>query len=653
MKSKICMMALGLSVFSSGSVFAAGGVSDACAGASTCDTGLTCVANNCLQSGRLTVTFSWQADTDLDIRLQLPDKTILSPSLEHTTAQGGRITRDECYREEDCVDGATHRHVEHVVWPYDKKEPEGKYLAWVQNHSGKAAAIFAVDVHKSDGQTEHLEGSVDGTELSESAKIEFTIGKTICEIDTDKDGLCDAWETDGIDIDEDGVVDLDLRALGADPMKKDLFVEVDRWKDQPVFGLGGVITAFANAPVKNPDGSTGIKMHVLIDDEVTKVVGTDLTGTDELVPEDIDLTKFGTKTVTTTTTSCDKKGWFGTKADRESGNCENIIQAKRLVYRYAIYVWSMAGSGSSGRGELPGNDFIVSVGNAGENNNQRVQSGTFMHELGHTLNLRHGGSDDVHRKPNFLSVMSYNYQFDFGYAGRPLDYSRWTLAALHEGSLDERVGIQGPVTWEQVVFQAGGVDVVTDTDGSQGIDWDQNTTLDEAAKALDVNNDGTRGALQSHLDWDHLLIAFQNLGSARSGFGDSLPAQDELTLEDALALGAASDSDTDGINNAEDNCPLDINVDQADGDQDRVGDLCDECPHIAAIGWTNGCPGDHQSNTPTTSAPSTSDPKDSTDGTVSSPTYAEPKSGCSSADGDADSALWMVFAFGLLGFRRR
>lgn len=643
---------------SGASAFAAGAVSDPCDGESSCGIGLTCAANNCLQSGRLTVTLSWQADTDLDIRLQLPDGTIISPALEHTiTAQGGRLTRDECYREADCVDGATHNHVEHIVWPYDKKEPEGNYLVWVENHSGATSATFAVDVRKSDGQTEQLEGSVAGTKLAESAKLEFTIGKTICEVDTDEDGLCDAWETDGIDIDEDGVVDLDLKALGADPRKKDLFVEVDRWKDQTTFGLGGVITAFANAPVKNPDGTTGIKMHILIDDEVTAVAGTELTGTDELVPEDIDLTKFGTKTVTATTTSCEGKGWFGTKADRESDNCENIIQAKRLVYRYAIYVWSMAGSQSSGRGELPGNDFIVSVGNAGKNNNQRVQSGTFMHELGHTLNLRHGGSDDVHRKPNFLSVMSYNYQFDFGYAGRPLDYSRWTLAALNEGSLDESLGIQGPATWEQVVFQLSGTNVVTDTDASQAIDWDQNMTVDEDAKALDVNNDSTRAVLQSHHDWDNILLAFQNLSSAQSGFGDGLP-DDELTLDEALALGAASDSDTDGVNNAEDNCPLAINVDQADGDQDGVGDVCDECPEVAAIGWTNGCPEDHPSNTPSDApnTPTSTDPTDSTDstdGTVSTPTYAEPNSGCASTDGNSESAMWMVLALGFLGFRRR
>ena len=33
-----------------------------------------------------------------------------------------------------------------------------------------------------------------------------------------------------------------------------------------------------------------------------------------------------------------------------------------------------------------------------------------MHELGHNLGLRHGGDDNVHRKPNYLSVMNYSFQ---------------------------------------------------------------------------------------------------------------------------------------------------------------------------------------------------------------------------------------------------
>ncbi|MCJ7614819.1 hypothetical protein MUO71_08680, partial [Candidatus Bathyarchaeota archaeon] len=42
------------------------------------------------------------------------------------------------------------------------------------------------------------------------------------EKDTDGDGLPDSWEMNGIDIDKDGEVDLDLQMLGADFEHKDI-----------------------------------------------------------------------------------------------------------------------------------------------------------------------------------------------------------------------------------------------------------------------------------------------------------------------------------------------------------------------------------------------------------------------------------------------
>ena len=38
-------------------------------------------------------------------------------------------------------------------------------------------------------------------------------------------------------------------------------------------------------------------------------------------------------------------------------------------------------------------------------------SNTIVHELGHNLLLRHGGFENCNYKPNYNSVMNYQYQF--------------------------------------------------------------------------------------------------------------------------------------------------------------------------------------------------------------------------------------------------
>jgi hypothetical protein len=79
--------------------------------------------------------------------------------------------------------------------------------------------------------------------------------------------------------------------------------------------------------------------------------------------------------------------------------------------------------GQSGIAELSGNDLVISLGTyvneTGNPPDRFVVGGTFMHELGHNLGLSHGGgfvSDGTAEsspeyKPNYLSVMNYNYQF--------------------------------------------------------------------------------------------------------------------------------------------------------------------------------------------------------------------------------------------------
>ncbi len=100
----------------------------------------------------------------------------------------------------------------------------------------------------------------------------------------------------------------------------------------------------------------------------------------------------------------------------------------------------------SGFSDVGGADTLVTLGLWGAASQiAQVQAGTFMHELGHSLALTHGGfyydtpgsykpTVEPNCKPNFQSVMSYLFQVDLLDNG-VLDYSEQKLSALDESSL--------------------------------------------------------------------------------------------------------------------------------------------------------------------------------------------------------------------------
>src|SRR5262249_42928726 len=127
---------------------------------------------------------------------------------------------------------------------------------------------------------------------------------------------------------------------------------------------------------------------------------------------------------------------FGTAAERLSAaGGAQTLNAKRLAFRYVLFAHNLVGnpplgggSKSSGCSEIGGDDAVVSLGsfstiNSHGQGNTDEQAGTFMHEFGHLLGLRHGGDDGVNCKPNYRSVMSYPRQFTSPIQNRRLDYS--------------------------------------------------------------------------------------------------------------------------------------------------------------------------------------------------------------------------------------
>ena len=110
-------------------------------------------------------------------------------------------------------------------------------------------------------------------------------------------------------------------------------------------------------------------------------------------------------------------------------------------FHYAAFIHTYAGQDSSGLSRtIPGDEFLISLGNASKKTGTAdQQAGTFMHELGHNLGLRHGGADNTHYKPNYLSVMNYMFQMSGIGADSTFglySYSDVELGAIREDSLD-------------------------------------------------------------------------------------------------------------------------------------------------------------------------------------------------------------------------
>lgn len=247
-------------------------------------------------------------------------------------------------------------------------------------------------------------------------------------LDSDGDGLPDVWETRGY---YDNGTFVDLPGMGANPRHKDLFV----WMDYMVKGgtslapsqkvIDDAKAVFANAPVANPDGITGIAIHPLLKTPVAYKESLGVKGDDDSVWRDFDTLKNG-----------------------------SFNAAYARSFRYMIWANAYAQGTSSGLARnIPASDFIVSLGTfdpAGGTDWEKL--GTFIHELGHCLALTHGGSDDINYKPNYLSIMNYTFQMTglyrnghFGADGYPLyfDYQRQDTPILDENSLNESLGLTG------------------------------------------------------------------------------------------------------------------------------------------------------------------------------------------------------------------
>lgn len=322
--------------------------------------------------------------------------------------------------------------------------------------------------------------------------------------------------------------------------------------------------------------------------------------------------------------------YFGSEDERNGPNNVGRRAAKRMFVRYAVFGRNFStdlfgfAADASGVAEIHGDDLFVGVPsrcpvgtNACAFPPSHKQAATFMHELGHTLGLGHGGmkadgtSDDLNCKPNYISVMSYLFQFDGSpVLGRSLTYSNERLATLHTNALDEQQGLPSVLPnrtiYGPVKDRLGdGIDVsdlrIVRTLSGKGIDWNQNGRIDESPVHANVQDlsvlkgiscrpdvlDLLGVELHGHNDWANLKLNFRNAGdNFAAGAGDPLLLPVEQTMEQILA--GAADRDEDGVLDPFDNCLTVPNAGQSDLDQDGVGDACQgygDLNHDGNIDW--------------------------------------------------------------------
>lgn len=301
--------------------------------------------------------------------------------------------------------------------------------------------------------------------------------------DTDGDGLLDVWEMFGIDMDGDGTIDVDLPAFGADPMHKDVFLELD-WMngaEPTLLSMQIVKSAFAAAPkeaggIVNPDDQPGINLWVDTGglEEGGILVGDNLGGgnavpvsnisdlneayfevkNNNFDPNRIYAFRYGLRSLqpsnnegmstggnSSTTLNDTTQDWINGEWAERTLNITGGLgadQKRTIIGNSATQLqidkaWDTIPDATSeyqiqlvgGLGERGGNDLILysSLGK------------TFLHEFGHSLNLGHGGGDGLQSldpdapehncKPNYLSVMNYDHPLGvamFG-GGHTVDFS--------------------------------------------------------------------------------------------------------------------------------------------------------------------------------------------------------------------------------------
>ena len=370
-----------------------------------------------------------------------------------------------------------------------------------------------------------------GFDFEKTWKIDESIGGAILlitkeNVDTDGDGLPDVWEMNGIDTNGDGILELDLKAMGADPNKKDIFVEVD-WMVRPEKKFLWWVTKTSHSfkptesqmrMVYDAFQEHNINLHIDVGPESTDFVTGEKWG---------DLSEGNEITYTQMLNANISYDTWNSLLD--------ISNARKLVFHHCIfgdYLYNNTNDSTSGSTPGFGQFFAVTLGGWGTVNDLTI-AGTFMHELGHSLGLTHGGCDHENYKPNYLSIMNYAFQTTGLVGTGSLNYSDYKLPDIDENHINENNGIDpngltAGTNLGTTIFYRTNSEINTGPISKTSIDFNESGNI-ETNISMDLNPGGNVynepiSILKSNEDWSNINFKSGVIGSG-STYEDILESE--------------------------------------------------------------------------------------------------------------------------------
>ncbi len=395
--------------------------------------------------------------------------------------------------------------------------------------------------------------------------------------DLDGDGIPDRVELRGIR-DANGNVVLDFAELGASPCRKDIIVEIDYMVDD-----SGDSDDHSHEPVESDVNGDGILEYPALDDvRAAFNSGRPVDGVDDCPypgkdnGDGINLINIVDDAIADEQV-IDVEAVASGKSDVDRLKDAHFDPALDLYVHWSLWMHDYQETDSNGvvgvvdaggvaspskTAFADDQDFLVTNrGGTRGLGDVLQQSLTYMHELGHTIGLRHGGGEHVNCKPNYLSVMNYTFArtglstADLSTTGF-LDFSRQELTpvlGLDEDNLVEADGVGGPALltmWADATgttetgdasgpldWSGGDDDANGVTDDDIGVDADINSGLrNSSGNTIDCSPNNSSGApLTGFNDWAALNESLAPVPFSGSlGEGQREPTSTEMATLQAL-----------------------------------------------------------------------------------------------------------------------